>query len=483
MLFNTFSFTFIFLPIVLAVSFTLKKLKKNSIYYCFLILSSLFFYSFLFPPYIFLIITSILFNFYLAKILIKLYQPTKRLILFLIAIALNLSLLIYYKYFNFLIENLNFIFSLKIKENEIILPLAISFFTFQQIAFITSVYKNEIKEFKIIKYFLFISFFPQLIAGPIVKFKEFYPQISGSINKSNTKNFLILGLFVFSIGMLKKIVLSSYLSTFSDPVFHNFNNGIIVNPIDSWMALIAFSLQIYFDFSGYSDMAVGLALCLGIRLPINFFSPYKAISFKDFWKRWHITLSRFLKEHIYIPLGGNKIGKIRSTYNILITMILGGIWHGASWNFLLWGLYHGVLISIEKIVSAIPYFSKIKVNKAIKRVFIFLLITYGWVLFRCNDLAAIKSMTSSIFFIRQNFSLVVNHEFIINCFIILIILFVAFCFPNSCEIQNNIEKRFLRKIISLLKVISLLFIPLVIIFFLLSAPSQSINREFIYFQF
>ena len=246
-----------------------------------------------------------------------------RLFIFITIIIKNIFILIYFKYFNFLIENFNTIFDTNVYINNIILPLAISFFTFQQITFITSVYKGEIKYFQFIKYAFFICFFPQLIAGPIIKFKELYPQISKSLKFSMSERNLTIGLIIFSIGMFKKIVISSYLATIADPVFNNIDSNIIINPFDAWIGLIAFSFQIYFDFSGYTDMAIGLACCLGFVLPINFYSPYKSSSIKEFWTNWHITLSRFLKSHIYIPLGGNKNSHFTQFKNIFITMLIG----------------------------------------------------------------------------------------------------------------------------------------------------------------
>jgi len=482
-LFNTFYFVFIFLPVTLFLVKIIKKINNQQLLYVFLIISSFYFYSFFFPKYLFLLLFSILFNFFLAKILIKV-KNSRRKNVFYITIIFNLIILIYYKYFNFIISNISILFNYKIAEFDIKLPLAISFFTFQQIAFITSVYKKEIKEFKIIKYFLFISFFPQLIAGPIVKFNCFNPQLSKkNWNNILSKKNLRIGLFIFSIGMFKKIVISTYLAKISDPIFLNINNNLIVNTLDSWLALITFSLQIYYDFSGYTDMAIGLALCFGIKLPINFFSPYKATSIKAFWKRWHITLSSFLRHHIYIPLGGNRVSNLKTNNNILITMLLGGIWHGASWNFLIWGAYHATLITLEKITLKIKLIKYLNINKNILKLFTFFLITIGWIPFRCNNLEATNTMLQSLFIIQNKklFFDTLNYFFYTS--IVTAILIFIFLLPNSAEIQKWLENKKHQNNKTNFFVYSLNVLMLTIIFLLLSTPSKNINREFIYFQF
>ena len=484
MLFNTFNFVFIFLPTVLILAKLIKKFNNKNILYIFLILSSLYFYSYYFPKYLILIIFSIIFNFIFSKILISIKKKKIKIFIFFLIITLNILLLIYYKYFNFILDNINFLLSLKINNNEIDLPLAISFFTFQQVAFLTSVYKNDIKKFKLVKYFLFISFFPQLIAGPILKFNEFNPYLQTknwqNILSSSSIN---LGLVIFSIGMFKKIVISVYLASISDPLFYSINNNIVLSTVECWIALLTFSLQIYFDFSGYTDMAIGLALCFGIRLPINFFSPYKATSINKFWKKWHITLSRFLRDHIYVPLGGNKKGKIKTISNIFITMLLGGIWHGASWNFLIWGGYHALLISLEKYTIRVRLFNKIAKNKTLCRLLVFFLITLGWVPFRCQDFYAVSLMLKSLFFFDESIFIFNSQINLFNIIIVKLILSLVFLFPNTCQIQTWIEDKIKNNYNFSFFLLLFLVILLSIIFIMLAAPSPNINREFIYCQF
>ena len=475
MLFNSFNFSFIFLPIVVFTSIILKKYFHTQFLIIFLIISSLIFYSYYYPPYIFLIMCSIFFNYMSSYLLIKYNRKKINIYIFSITILVNLVILLYYKYFNFLAQNLSVIFTLNISEKELILPLAISFFTFQQIAFITSVYRKEISKVSFLKYSLFICFFPQLIAGPIVKFKEFCPQISlfnnnGSLNKAN----ISLGLYIFCIGMLKKILISAYLASIADPIFDDLHNKVYLNASTVWIGLVAFSLQIYFDFSGYSDMAIGLALCFGIKLPYNFNSPYKASSLKEFWQKWHITLSRFLKEHIYFTLGGNKNKQTKTVFNILITMLIGGIWHGASWNFFIWGLYHGVLISIERILKNFIAIKPFILN----RFFIFFIVTIGWIPFRCSDLITSEFMFDSLFF--NEYLLNDKYKFsVFDFFIFGILLIITFFLPNSIKIQSFIKKNLINRKNNHY----LLLLIIGVIFLMLSEPTNNINREFIYFQF
>lgn len=478
MLFNTFNFVFLFFPACIIFLGIVKRIKNDNLYTLLLILLSLYFYSYFLTSYALILINSILFNFFFGKLLIRAKQNNIRKLLFLTIVVVNLIILIYFKYFNFLIENINFVFNKNILDNKsIILPLAISFFTFQQITFITNIYNKEIKKFNFIKYALFISFFPQLIAGPIIKFKEFYPYISKSIKLSLTQSYLIIGLFIFSIGMIKKIIVSNYLASIADPIFLSVNNGLLLNSIEAWTGLLAFSLQIYFDFSGYTDMAIGLAYCLGFRLPINFNSPYKSKSIKDFWKNWHISLSRFLKNHIYIPLGGNLKGKLFQYKNIFITMLIGGIWHGASWNFVFWGAYHSVLIIVEKILSKVINFNK---SFFFNKYIIFLLVTVGWVPFRCQSISSTLLMYKSLFFFDFSNLHFDGISFLIDVLYIILILIVVMFFPNSNDIQKKLEKYILvNKNFLLIYLIT----SFSIIFFLLAEPNQDINREFIYFQF
>ena len=254
-----------------------------------------------------------------------------------IGITLNLFLLGYFKYANFFIENINIAFNFNANPTNLLLPLAISFFTFQQIAYLVDSYKKETNEYSFLNYALFVSFFPQLIAGPIVHHKEMMPQFMNVSNKVKNYRNIAMGLFIFSIGLFKKVVIAD---TFAVWATQGFDVASTLNLFEAWATSLSYTFQLYFDFSGYTDMAIGLALLFNIRLPINFNSPYKATNIQDFWRRWHISLSTWLRDYLYIPLGGSR--KLRNYLNLLIVFLIGGIWHGAGWTFIVWGAMHAL---------------------------------------------------------------------------------------------------------------------------------------------
>ena len=344
MLFNSYSFIFIFLPLTFLIYFLLNS--KGLYFYSktFIALASLVFYSWWNIIYLPLLLLSITFNFTIGIMLSnKTEKNYKKKLLLVLGIITNLLLLGYFKYMDFFIENYNSITDSNFPLLEITLPLAISFFTFQQISYLVDSYKGFTKEYKFIDYTIFVTFFPQLIAGPIVHHKEMMPQFSDNKNKTINFQNISMGLFIFSIGLFKKVVIAD---SFSSYVSNGFDIQEKLTFIEAWITSLSYTFQLYYDFSGYTDMAIGLALLFNIKLPINFNSPYKATNIQDFWRRWHMTLSRFLKDYIYIPLGGNK-GKDLTIYtNLLITFLLAGIWHGAGWTFVLWGLFHALAMII-----------------------------------------------------------------------------------------------------------------------------------------
>jgi len=389
MLFNSPEFIFIFIPLVLVfASLTQNYISKEANIYI-VILSSIFFYGFWNISYVPLLLGSVLFNFLIHKKI----KDTRFLITGLI---INISVLLFFKYTNFFIDNLSLIVDKKSTNYQITLPLAISFFTFQQIAFIIDSYKNKTSKFSLHEYMLFITFFPQLIAGPIVRFHQFMPQLKSNKLNISLEN-ISIGTVIFSIGLFKKIVLADQLGIVSDNVFSHSNQHTL-SFFESWGGLLAFTFQIYFDFSGYSDMAIGLGQMFGIKLPLNFNSPYKSKSIIDFWRRWHISLSSFLKEYIYIPLGGNRKGIFFKYTNILIVMIIGGIWHGAGWNFVLWGLSHGILLVINHEINRSNL--KAPLPTFVRQTITFFLIAINWVLFRSENLLSVKNFYSGM--IGQN---------------------------------------------------------------------------------
>ena len=348
MLFNSLEFIFLFLPITLVIFFQISKLGNYRFAIAFLVAASLSFYGWWNPPYLILLIFSLIFNYFIGSALSdKLKISVSKKLLLTLGIIVNLGLIGYFKYANFFLSSLSSLIGTNFNIENIILPLAISFFTFQQIAYLVDAYKGETKEYNFLDYCLFVTFFPQLIAGPIVHHKEVMPQFADkSTYRFNPEN-MAVGITIFSLGLFKKVVFADNIAVYATPVFNAASQGRAPTLIEAWIAALAYTLQLYFDFSGYSDMAIGISRMFGIKLPINFNSPYKAISISDFWRRWHITLSNFLRDYLYIPLGGSRQGEIRRNLNLLITMLLGGLWHGAGWTFIFWGGLHGSYLIIN----------------------------------------------------------------------------------------------------------------------------------------
>ena len=357
-----------------------------------LVLCSLFFYGWWNPAYISLIIFSMLFNYALGTILGRELRGAFRKYILYFGILINLGLLGYYKYSNFFFEQINFVLDTSFNYEYVLLPLAISFFTFQQIAFLVDSYRNETKEYDFLQYCLFVTFFPQLIAGPIVHHKEMLPQfLLVDRFKINVKN-IAIGLSIFSIGLFKKTVIADGISPYSNVVFDSALSSDPITFFVAWGGALAYTIQLYFDFSGYSDMAIGLARMFGIILPLNFYSPYKALNISEFWRRWHITLSNFLRDYVYIALGGNRKGSLARFKNLFLTMFLGGLWHGAGWNFAIWGALHGFyLISNHAWVKYTSLWS-IPIHESFKKFIAwgitFIAVVVGWVFFRATTFDA-----------------------------------------------------------------------------------------------
>ena len=374
MLFNSYEFIFIFLPLVWFVYFYLNGIRLVELAKLFLVFASLFFYSWWNVKYLPLILISMFFNYVIGNILSK----RKNRLILIFGITVNLSLLGYFKYADFFIKNINYLTNLDIKLLHLALPLAISFFTFQQIAYLVDSYRSETKEYDFLNYALFVTFFPQLIAGPIVHHKEMMPQFAKLKNKVKNYQNISKGLFVFSIGLFKKVVIAD---TFAIWATNGFDVAKELNLIEAWVTSLSYTFQLYFDFSGYTDMAIGAALLFNIKLPINFNSPYKALSIQDFWRRWHITLSRFLKDYIYIPLGGNRRGNIRTYSNLMVTFLLGGLWHGAGWTFIFWGFLHGIALVIHRVWKQLGF----SMNKILAWFITFNFVNIAWVFFRAKE--------------------------------------------------------------------------------------------------
>jgi len=381
MLFNSYEFILIFLPVTFIIYFYLNSKRLTEISKGFLVVSSLFFYSYWNVAYLPLILISMVFNYVIGNTLSRNKEDNKtysKKSILIFGIIANVALLGYFKYADFFIENFNLVLNTNIEPLHLLLPLAISFFTFQQIAYLVDSYRKETKEYDFLNYALFVTFFPQLIAGPIVHHKEMMPQFSLTRNKIKNYKNIALGIFIFSMGLFKKVVIAD---TFAKWANAGFDVAPTLNFFEAWATSLSYTFQLYFDFSGYTDMAIGIALLFNIKLPINFNSPYKALDIQDFWRRWHITLSRFLRDYVYIPLGGNRLGNFRTYVNLLSTFIIGGLWHGAGWTFVFWGFLHGMALSIHRLWQSF----NIKLPKVIAWFITFNFVNIAWVFFRAKE--------------------------------------------------------------------------------------------------
>ena len=341
MLFNSYLFIFIFLPATLLGWFGLNKLHAYRIALAFLVGMSLWFYGYFNPSYLLIIISSVIVNYSLSYFLDKLKAGSLRIIWLLSGLLFNLGILFYYKYFDFFIENLNAVFKADFALRHILLPLGISFFTFQQISFIIDRYRGKATHYRFLNYAAFVTFFPQLVAGPIVLYDELMPQFEDLKKREFSTDNFTKGLWMFSIGLGKKVLLADVLAGVAN---YGFDNVIFLDSISTLIVGLFYMFELYFDFSGYSDMAMGLGFMFNISLPMNFNSPYKACSMKQLWQRWHITLSRFFVQYVYIPMGGSRKGKPRALFNVFFIFLLSGLWHGAAWTFVVWGVIQGLAL-------------------------------------------------------------------------------------------------------------------------------------------
>ncbi|MEA2029108.1 MAG: MBOAT family protein [Campylobacterota bacterium] len=405
MLFNSYEFIFLFLPVVFFTYYFLLSKRLVVGAKGFLVFSSLFFYSWWNIAYLPLILSSMLFNYIVGSSLNGAKEHIKigKKQLLSIGIIANLGLLGYFKYADFFISNLNAL-GASIGLLELALPLAISFFTFQQIAYLVDSYRGETNEYDFLNYALFVTFFPQLIAGPIVHHKEMMPQFASRWNAVKKYRNIALGMFIFSMGLFKKVVIAD---TFAVWATAGFDSATTLTFFEAWATSLSYTFQLYFDFSGYTDMAIGVALLFNIKLPINFNSPYKATDIQDFWRRWHMTLSRFLKDYIYIPLGGNRKGSFRTYNNLMATFILGGLWHGAGWTFVFWGFLHGLALVIHRLWQSIGF----KLNIIVAWFITFNFVNIAWVFFRAKEWEDAIKVLEGMFVINPE-SLKFNIDFL-----------------------------------------------------------------------
>ena len=387
MFFNSYGFILGFLPVVL-LGFSLLGARAPGLAKGWLTLASLFFYGWWNPIYLTVIVSAMLVNYGIGSRLINKESSHRRLLMGL-GVTANLCLLGWFKYSAFFVNSVAAFTGASFHLEAIALPLAISFFTFQKIAFLVDAYHGRIDRCGFVDYCLFVTFFPQLIAGPIVHYREIAPQISdGNAFRLRADN-VSVGLTLFAFGLFKKVVIADAIALHANAVFNGAATGLVPNCAGAWAGALAYTLQLYFDFSGYSDMAIGLARIFNIRLPLNFNSPYKAADIADFWRRWHITLSSFLRDYLYIPLGGNRKGPARRNINLLLTMLLGGFWHGAGWSFLLWGALHGGYLVIFHAWR--NWTGAVDPQRSVWRrvpgaALTFLCVVVGWVCFRSDNL-------------------------------------------------------------------------------------------------
>ncbi len=389
MLFNSYIFVFVFFPICLVGYYGLLKSGKSEAAKVFLTVMSLWFYGYFNLSYLLIMVCSIAGNYLFHRLLSR--EPRKAVMI--LAVALNLGVLFYFKYFDFFLDTVNVAFGTDFVLRGILLPLGISFFTFQQISFIVDTYRGEVADCSLSEYALFVSFFPQLIAGPIVNHNEMLPQFRAFGKKKADWEQIAGGFALFVLGLAKKVLLAD---TFGAGVDYGYENLALLGRGDAALVILFYALQLYFDFSGYCDMAVGIGGMLGIEIPVNFNSPYKAVNIVDFWKRWHITLNRFFTKYVYIPLGGNRKGQGRMYLNFLVVFFLSGLWHGAGFHFLVWGMLHGVLYVVTRFWQRHVPKNKHRVMTVLSQIATFLYVSVAWVYFRAESIAQANTLLKTV---------------------------------------------------------------------------------------
>lgn len=473
MVFSSITFLYYFLPFFLLLYFLVPSRFKNLA----LLIASILFYSWGAPKFIFIVLVSIVIDFYLLRDLPLRKTQTKKLLLS-ISLLLNVSLLAYFKYVNFFIDNVNDLMVHYgfngVEWVSVVLPIGISFFTFQKISYSIDIYRGIKPPTKsIIDYALYILMFPQLIAGPIVRYHLIADQIKDRDDNENTNN-RITGFFRFSIGLAKKVMIANVLGEQVDMIFSLSGNELTSSL--AWIGIIAYSFQIYFDFSGYSDMAIGLGRIMGFDFPENFNFPYLAKNITEFWKRWHITLGEWMREYLYIPLGGNRVkSNLRLYVNLWVVFLISGLWHGASWTFIFWGIYHGFFLIIDRV-----FYRKFsgRLNKYVTIFFCYFTVLIGWVFFRS------ESLNSSFFYLEKMFSpdfqpiLFLDNKFIAVLLIAVIFSFIGFSSSYIKFLQRLYQKN--QKINSL---IIMYILGLLLVFLSTTALLTSSFNPFIYFRF
>ncbi len=472
MVFSSITFLLYFLPIFLLVYQISPKPTKNLV----ILTASIFFYSWGAPQFIFILLASTFLDFYIVRRMFEAVSPRVKKSYLVLSISLNLGLLAYFKYANFFVENLNTLFQSLGYETltwaSVALPIGISFYTFQTLTYSIDVYRRVHTPLnKVSDYILYIIMFPQLIAGPIVRFNSIAAQIT---ERKETYQDKLLGFYRFCIGLGKKVLIANTLGTEADKIFAleimDMSSG------TAWLGILAYTFQIYFDFSGYSDMAIGLGRMMGFRFPENFNNPYCVGSITAFWKHWHITLGAWMKDYLYIPLGGNRVTAIRLYFNLCLVFVLSGLWHGAAWNFVLWGLYHGFFLVVERL-----FLGKIllKMHWILSLFYTFLVTILGWVIFKIEDLDTAFSFYKKLFII-DNLQLSVIPDFKFYIVFILAVFFSFFVlFPYGKKIQDSVYFKPYSNTMTL----SMFVICLYLFIISIGAITTTGFNPFIYFRF
>ena len=471
MLFN--SLTFLVFFSIFYFLFLIIKNKKHKIYL--ITISSYVFYGFWNSPFVLLLLTSTIVDFNIGKLLNKTKNLDQRKLLLVVSLLVNIGMLFFFKYYNLFTESgisiLNLIgINWHLPLINVVLPVGISFYTFQTLSYTIDIYYDKIQpEKNIWNFAAFVSFFPQLVAGPILRAKEFLPQFKK--NRSFSWEIFYQGFFLIVFGLFKKMVIADNLAPFVERVY---DNHFVTSFSDAWITTLAFTFQIYMDFSGYSDIAIGLGLLLGFYIPDNFNSPYAAVSFSDFWRRWHISLSSWLRDYLYIPLGGNRKSELRTKINLMITMLLGGLWHGAAWNFVIWGFMHGFYLLIERTFGLNKLRTENKIIRFFRKIVVFLFVVFTWVMFRA-DVSRAKDIFQSMFgFSKSDAVHLLNYSNIISILCLSsVILIFQYYFANK-RIIDVFSKFKYRKTVYVISVSILLF-------FIITLKGE--GGAFIYFQF
>lgn len=474
MIFSSTLFIFYFFPFFLLIYYLAEVRYKNDI----ALLASIFFFSWGAPLFIYVVLGSIIIDFFLIQWMNQ-TEGQKRKVLLSISIVFNLGLLLYFKYFNFFVSNINDVLTSwnlapPIQWANIALPVGISFFTFKKLSYSIDVFrKTHLPFVKLRQYALFIILFPELVAGPIVRFNDIANQIIDRRSEENINNKL-MGFFRFIIGLAKKVLIANVLGKEVDYLF-----SLPIETISTsyaWLGIIAYSFQIYYDFSGYSDMAIGIARMIGFKFPENFDNPYISQNITEFWRRWHITLGKWMRDYLYIPLGGNKVSAKRVYFNLWVVFLLSGLWHGASWNFVIWGAYHGLFLIMDRLFL-LKVYSKIGTFASI--IITYVIVIVGWVFFRSEELSDATSYLSRMF----SFSFHSASPFFGVKFYLILSIGIFFAFSGITSLGHRIQQKFLNAEYSSFALIMMSLITFLALFISECSINSSGFNPFIYFRF